>query len=62
MLCIWDKKENKTVPIDDYNLYIGADGKVYELEAAAMGGDVWLSREDASIRYEVRYWLDQLIK
>ncbi|MGM1044831.1 MAG: hypothetical protein ACQEXX_01655 [Bacillota bacterium] len=55
MVCIWDKKENRAVPEDDDFLHIGADGKVYEIVAASMGGDTWLSRDDVSDRYEVRY-------
>jgi hypothetical protein len=55
LICIWDKKENKQVPSDDFNLHIGADGKVYELAAASGGQDVWLDREDVSDRYEVRF-------
>lgn len=55
MVSIWDKEKNTLISSDSRELYIGADGKVYELGAACMGGDVWLNREDVSNRYEVRF-------
>jgi hypothetical protein len=36
-----------------YNIYIGLDGKPYEVSAACMGGDTWLDTEDVSDKYSV---------
>jgi hypothetical protein len=53
-IVIWDKQNDVAVNSEDSRLYVGVDGFVYELTAACMGGDTWLSNEDVSDRYEVR--------
>lgn len=52
---ILDKQTNRFVEEDDETLFIGLDGKVYEMSVANMGGDVWLSKEDVSSRYGVYF-------
>lgn len=49
-------KETGSTISEDFanNIYIGMNGKIYEIYAASADGEAWLDHEDVTSKYFVR--------